>query len=42
LAGFDPPAWRLRVGEYRVVYGVRGQEVLIIVVKGAPHGEVYR
>jgi mRNA interferase RelE/StbE len=42
LAGFDPPAWRLRVGEYRVVYEIREQEVLVVVVNVAPRAEVYR
>lgn len=42
LSGYDPPAWRLRVGEYRVVYEIREAEVLVVVVNMAPRGEVYR
>lgn len=42
LTGFDPPAWRLRVGEYRIVYEVHDDDVLVIVVNVAPRGEVYR
>jgi mRNA interferase RelE/StbE len=42
LAGFDPPAWRLRVGEYRIVYEIHESEVLVVVVNVAPRGEVYR
>jgi len=42
LSAFDPPAWRLRVGEYRIVYEIREEEVLVIVVNVAPRGEVYR
>ena len=42
LTGFDPPAWRLRTGIYRVVYEVHESAVLIIVVNVAPRGEVYR
>jgi mRNA interferase RelE/StbE len=42
LTGFVPPAWRFRVGEYRIVYEVREEEVLVIVVNVAPRGEVYR
>ena len=42
LRGYDPPAWRLRIGEYRIVYEIREDEVLIVVVNVAPRGEVYR
>ncbi len=42
LAAFAPPAWRLRVGEYRIVYEVHEEEVLVVVVNVAPRGEVYR
>ena len=42
LTGFDPPAWRLRLGEYRIVYEIHESEVLVVVVNVAPRGEVYR
>ena len=42
LQGFRPPAWRLRVGEYRIVYEIHARDVLVIVVNVAPPGEVYR
>lgn len=42
LTGFDPPAWRLRIGEYRIVYEIHDDELLILVVNVAPRGEVYR
>lgn len=42
LTGYDPPAWRVRVGDYRIVYEVRDEDVLVIVVNVAPRGEVYR
>lgn len=32
LSGFEPPLYRLRVGEYRVVYKVEGERVIILVV----------
>ena len=41
LKGFDPPAWRIRIGEYRVVYEINDMDVLVIVVNVAPRGEVY-
>ena len=42
LTAFDPPAWRVRVGQYRIVYEVDDDQVLVIVVNVAPRGEVYR
>ena len=42
LTAFDPPALRLCVGEYRIVYEIHEQEVLVLVVNVAPRGEVYR
>ncbi len=42
LQGFDPPAWRIRVGEYRIVYEVHRGRLLVIVINVAPRGEVYR
>jgi mRNA interferase RelE/StbE len=42
LTGFDPPAWRLRVGEYRIVYEIHEAEIVVIVINVAPRGEVYR
>ncbi len=42
LAGVEPPAWRLRVGGYRVVYEVRDAELVVLVLRAAPRGEAYR
>lgn len=42
LTGFDPAAWRVRVGGYRIVYEIHDDEVLVVVVNVAPRGEVYR
>ncbi|MFA5873471.1 MAG: type II toxin-antitoxin system RelE/ParE family toxin [Anaerolineales bacterium] len=36
------PGYRLRVGEWRVIYEINKNEVMIIVMKIAPRGEVYR
>lgn len=41
LTGFDPPAWRIRVGGYRVVYDVDDERVTVVVINLAPRGEVY-
>jgi mRNA interferase RelE/StbE len=42
LKAFGVPTWRLRVGDYRIVYKIEEQEVLVIIVNVAPRGEVYR
>jgi mRNA interferase RelE/StbE len=34
--------YRLRVGDWRVIYEIRDNELLILVVKIAGRGEVYR
>jgi mRNA interferase RelE/StbE len=34
--------YRLRVGDWRVIYEINNTEVVIIVLKIAPRGEVYR
>ena len=36
------PGYRLRVGDWRVIYEINKDEVVIIVMKIAPRGEVYR
>jgi mRNA interferase RelE/StbE len=38
----DRPGYRLRVGDWRVIYEINPNEVAIIVMKIAPRGEVYR
>jgi mRNA-degrading endonuclease RelE of RelBE toxin-antitoxin system len=32
LAGFDPPLFRLRSGDFRAYYRIRGDEVVILAV----------
>lgn len=34
--------YRIRVGDYRVVYSVDDKDLLVLVVRIAPRGEVYR
>jgi mRNA interferase RelE/StbE len=34
--------WRVRVGEYRIVYQIRERELLLLVVKVGHRREVYR
>jgi mRNA interferase RelE/StbE len=35
-------AYRIRIGNYRVIYSIENKELLIIVIKIAHHKEVYR
>lgn len=36
------PGFRLRVGDWRVIYDLRTDQLMILVLKIAPRGEVYR
>jgi mRNA interferase RelE/StbE len=36
------PGYRLRVGDWRVIYEIRNEELIILILKIAPRGEVYR
>ena len=38
----DRPGSRLRVGDWRIIYEIREDELIILVLKIAPRGEVYR
>jgi mRNA interferase RelE/StbE len=34
--------YRLRVGDWRIIYEIRREELIILVLKVAPRGEVYK
>jgi mRNA interferase RelE/StbE len=36
------PGFRLRVGDWRVIYEIQDKQLIILVLKIAPRGEVYR
>jgi mRNA interferase RelE/StbE len=36
------PGYRLRVGDWRIIYEVQDDQLRILVLKIAPRGEVYR
>ncbi|MGH3897185.1 MAG: type II toxin-antitoxin system RelE family toxin [Pseudonocardiaceae bacterium] len=42
LTGYPPGTMRLRIGDYRVVYVVRDDMVLVTVVRVARRREAYR
>ena len=35
-------AWRIRVGDYRVIYEIHGRQLQILVITIGHHREVYR
>lgn len=41
LAGY-PDLWRIRVGDYRVIYTIRDAELLVLALRVAHRGAVYR
>jgi mRNA interferase RelE/StbE len=38
----ESDAWRIRVGEYRVIYDVYDERLRVLVVRAAHRREVYR
>lgn len=36
------PGYRLRIGDWRVIYEIQNNELVILVLKVAPRGEVYQ
>lgn len=38
----DTDSWRVRVGDYRIVYTIRDGELLVLVLSVAHRREVYR
>ncbi|MFN2270123.1 MAG: type II toxin-antitoxin system RelE family toxin [Anaerolineae bacterium] len=38
----DRPGYRLRVGDWRVIYELQDDQLVILVLKIGPRGEIYR
>lgn len=36
------PGYRLRVGDWRIIYEIENDELIILVLRIAPRGEVYQ
>lgn len=41
LVGYDD-LWRIRVGDYRVIYTIRDTELIVLALRIAHRSEVYR
>jgi mRNA interferase RelE/StbE len=41
LRGGDPGRWRVRVGDYRIVYAIEHDRLLVLVLRIAHRREVY-
>lgn len=35
-------AWRIRVGSYRVIYEIKDQELLVLIIEVGHRGDIYR
>lgn len=42
LSGSASPTWRIRVGDYRVVYEILGDKLIVLVVGVGHRREIYR
>lgn len=42
LAGSRAPDWRIRVGDYRIIYEIRDDRLLVLVIRVGHRGKVYR
>ncbi len=38
----EESVWRIRVGDYRIIYQIRDNELLVLVVKVGHRREIYR
>lgn len=36
------PGWRLRVGNYRVIYTIENQQLIITIIRAAHRKDIYR
>jgi mRNA interferase RelE/StbE len=36
------PAWRIRIGTYRVIYEIHDRELMVLVVAAGKRSEIYR
>jgi mRNA interferase RelE/StbE len=42
LSGEDPPLYRVRIGDYRILYHIEDDVLVVLVVHVGHHKDVYR
>ena len=42
LAGTERPTWRIRIGDYRVLYEIHADQLMILVVGAGHRRDIYR
>jgi mRNA interferase RelE/StbE len=42
LAGTTRPTWRIRIGDYRVLYQIRDDQLIVVVIGAGHRRDVYR
>ncbi len=42
LTGVSPPLYRVREGDYRILYAIEDEQLIVLVVRIAHRSEVYR
>lgn len=42
MKGIEDPIYRLRVGDYRVIYEMKNDELIIYVIRVGPRGDIYK
>lgn len=42
MQGYDAEVYRLRIGNYRVIYEIVDDKLIIIIVRIRPRGDIYK
>lgn len=42
LSGFAGDIYRIRIGPYRVIYKIEDEQLLVLILKIGPRGDIYK
>ena len=42
MQGYDAEVYRLRVGNYRIIYEIIDDKLIIVIVRVGPRGDIYK